>query len=101
IDPFYSSVLAAANRFLHVWQSEDHETGIVMLTDSVWEHLSAEKLQEFFSSGQGAAYEILWERRVSLRIYAFPVVLFSSFGSNAHPRICTVLVTWDGKQNWA
>ncbi len=72
-----------------------------MLTDSAREHLSAEKLQEFFSPGQGAAYEISRGRRVSPRIYAFPVVLFSSSGSNAHPRICTVLVTRDGKQNWA
>ena len=30
-DPAYSSALAAANRFLHAWQNEDHESGIVML----------------------------------------------------------------------
>ena len=47
-DPAYSSALAAANRFLHAWQNEDHESGIVMLADSARQNMSADLLQTFF-----------------------------------------------------
>ena len=58
VDPFYGSALAAADRFLHAWQTEDHETGIMMLSDSARQKVSPEKLQTFFSPGADAAYEI-------------------------------------------
>src|ERR1700730_1509822 len=57
-DPGYRSALATANRFLQAWQSQDHETGLLMLTDGAKHHSSEDDLRSFFSSGPDAAYEI-------------------------------------------
>jgi hypothetical protein len=101
IDPLYGSALAAANRFLHAWQAEDHETGIMMLSDSARQHVSPDCLQSFFSPGPDAAYEIARGKRVSSVAYEFPVVLFRASGTPAHRQICTVIVTRSGKNEWA
>ena len=50
-DPGYISALSAANRFLQAWQNQDHETGLLMLTDDAKQHSSEEGLEAFFSSG--------------------------------------------------
>jgi len=101
VDPFYGSALAAADRFLHAWQTEDHETGIMMLSDSARQKVSPEKLQTFFSPGADAAYEIDHGKRVSSAAYEFPVVLFGGSGTSSRPHACTVLVTRSGKSEWA
>src|SRR5579885_1266605 len=74
-DPSYSSALAAANRFLQAWQTEDHETGIVMLSDSARQNVSNDQLQSFFSPGPDAAYEITHGTKKTGGTYIFPVVL--------------------------
>src|SRR5436190_14212564 len=76
VDPSYSSALAAANRFLHAWQTQDHETGLMMLTDGARQRVSSERLQEFFSPGAEAAFEIQHGKRINGGEYVFPVVLF-------------------------
>jgi hypothetical protein len=100
IDPLYGSALAAANRFLHAWQSEDHETGIMMLSDSARQHVSPDHLQSFFSPGPDAAYEIARGKRVRSAAYKFQVVLFGTSGTPAHRHACTVIVTRSGKNEW-
>jgi len=100
-DPPYAAALAAANRFLHAWQTEDHETGIVMLTDSAREHATPEQLQDFFSPGSQAAYEISRGKRVSAGTYEFPVVLFGSPLASIRPRVAKVILRRDGKNDWA
>jgi hypothetical protein len=100
IDPSYAAALAAANHFLHAWQTEDHEAGIVMLTDSAREHATTDQLQNFFSPGPQAAYEIARGKRVSTGAYSFPVVLFGG-SSLAPPRSCSIVVTRAGKNDWA
>jgi hypothetical protein len=107
-DPAYSSALAAANRFLHAWQNEDHEAGIVMLADSARQNLSQDSLQTFFSPGPDAAYEIAHGQRLKAGEYAFPLVLFSSWERKAEgkaeikgPRHCKLVVIRDGKSDWA
>jgi hypothetical protein len=100
IDPLYGSALAAANRFLHAWQSEDHETGIMMLSDSARQNVSPERLQTFFSPGPDAAYEIAHGKRVNSAAYEFPVVLFVGSSAPSHPHVCTVVVTRSGKSEW-
>src|SRR5215468_10677028 len=86
-DSTYSSALAAANRFLHAWQSQDHEAGILMLADSGRQHASPESLQAFFSPGPDGAYEIAHGQRLKAGEYEFPLVLFGS-SSDLHPRSC-------------
>jgi hypothetical protein len=100
VDPIYSSALAAANRFLQAWQTQDHESGIIMLTDSARQQTSPESLQSFFSPGAQAAYEIAHGRRISSGGYSFPVVLFG-VSANSPPHYGKIVVTRDGKDEWA
>jgi hypothetical protein len=79
---------------------EDHETGIMMLTDSAREHVSPEQLQSFFSPGPQAAYEIAHGRRLRRGIYEFPVVLFRNSNATEHPEPCTMVVRREGKSDW-
>ena len=99
-DPMYTSALAAANRFLHAWQNQDHETGIVMLADSARQHVSPELLQTFFSPGRDAAYEITHGQKLKDGEYAFPLVLFGA-SESSHPRYCKLVVVRAGKDDWA
>lgn len=99
-DPAYSSALAAANRFLHAWQNEDHEAGIVMLADSARQDLSPATLQAFFSPGPNAAYEIAHGQRLHPGEYSFPLVLFGS-SQGLHRRSCKLIVVRSGKDDWA
>ena len=99
-DPAYGSALAAANRFLHAWQNQDHETGIVMLADTARQHASPESLQSFFSPGPDAAYEIAHGQRLKAGEYAFPLVLFGS-AEGSRPRYCKLVVVHAGKDDWA
>lgn len=99
-DPAYSSALAAANRFLHAWQNQDHETGIIMLTDSARQQTSPELLQAFFSPSSEAAYEIARGKRMKSGEYVFPAVLFGA-SSASRPHYCTIVVIRSGKDDWA
>ncbi|MGH9516006.1 MAG: hypothetical protein ACRD3P_10060 [Terriglobales bacterium] len=101
VDPLYGLALAAANRFLRAWQDQDQETGIMMLSDSARQSLSSDKLQSFFSPGPDAAYEITRGKRVNSAAYEFPVVLFGASAAPSRPRVCTVIVTRSGKNDWA
>jgi len=101
VDPAYSSALAAANRFLHAWQTQDHETGIMMLSDAAREYVSPEQLQEFFSPTEAAAFEIEHGRKLNARSYAFPVVLFGMTGGHERPHACNILLIRSGKDDWA
>jgi hypothetical protein len=99
-DANYSSALAAANRFLHAWQNQDHETGIIMLTDSARQHASPELLQTFFSPGPQAAYEIARGRKVGAAGYVFPVALFGLSQQPSRPHYSKIFVSRAGKDDW-
>ena len=101
VDSLYGSALAAANRFLRAWQDEDQETGIMMLSDTARKDISPDKLQSFFSPGPDAAYEIARGKRVNSVAYEFPVVLFDFSNTRSHTRVCTVIVTRSGRNEWA
>ena len=101
IDPQYGSALAAANRFLHAWQMQDHETGIMMLSDRAREHASRDQLQQFFSAGPEAAFEIQRGRRMNEGAYSFPVVLVDSSNSTRSAHTCRLLIVKAGKDDWA
>ena len=101
IDPQYGSALAAANRFLHAWQTQDHETGIMMLTDAAREHASRDQLQKFFSAGPEAAFEIQRGTRIYAGTYSFPVVLFDTASSTARTHACRILIVKAGRDDWA
>jgi hypothetical protein len=103
-DPDYSSALAAANHFLHAWQSEDHETSVIMLTDSAKQQTSEEALREFFSGGPRTAFEIGHGSKLKPGRYVFPIKIFAlepDPGKAAHPHYTRIVVTRTGKDDWA
>lgn len=71
-----------------------------MLSDSARQHSSPEQLQEFFSPGGDAAYEIARGKRMKSGSYVFPVVLFSNT-AHSHRLTTKIVVTRDGKNDWA
>jgi hypothetical protein len=105
-DPNYVFALAAANRFLRAWQTQDHETGLVMLTDAAKHHTSEDRLQTFFSSESAAqpAFEINRGKKLKAGRYSFPVVLFdvaSAPRKLQYPRHSHIVVVKTGKDDWA
>jgi hypothetical protein len=70
-----------------------------MLTDSAREHASREQLQDFFSSGPEAAFEIQRGKRLNAGEYSFPVVLFNP-SSSPLPHVCKIVVVKAGKDDW-
>jgi hypothetical protein len=103
-DPGYASALAAANRFLQAWQNQDHETGLLMLTDVAKQNSSQDRLEVFFASGHDAAYEIARGKKLKAGCYAFPVALFTSatgMSNGARPQKSQIVVVRAGKDEWA
>ena len=102
-DRGYISALAAANRFLQAWQNQDHETGLLMLTDDAKQHSSEAHMETFFSSGADAAYEISRGKRKGGR-YVFPVTLFpfhSDTTKSNRAQRSEIVVVRTGKNEWA
>jgi hypothetical protein len=102
-DRDYLSALAAANQFLHAWQTQDHETGLVMLSDNAKRGLPENRLQVFLSPGPEAAFEISRGRKLQARRYVFPVVLFGvrQGGKAIRPHPSELVVVRTGKDDWA
>jgi hypothetical protein len=100
-DPGYSEALAAANRFLHAWQTQDHEAGIMMLSDAARQQVSPEKLQDFFAPAANAAFEIQRGRKLAAGAYSFPVVLFGLAGAHDRAHSSKIAISKVGKDDWA
>jgi len=103
-DPDYGSALAAANHFLHAWQSEDHETSLIMLTDAAKKQTSEEGLRGFFSGGPRTAFEIGRGSKLKPGRYVFPITLFAldpDLSRSVHPHYTRIIVTRTGKDEWA
>ena len=103
-DRGYASALAAANRFLQAWQNQDHESGLLMLTDAAKQNSSQDRMEAFFASGSDSAYEIARGKKVMEGRYIFPVTLFPSQPvapkSNQSQR-SEIVVVRAGKDDWA
>jgi hypothetical protein len=103
-DPGYAPALGAANRFLQAWQNQDHETGLLMLTDLAKQNSSEDRMESFFSSGSDSAYEIARGRKLKAGRYAFPVTLFvsrSDQNPSRGPQKSEIVVVRAGKDEWA
>jgi len=100
----YVDALAAANRFLHAWQTQDQEAGVLMLTDAAKRSSSENGLEKFFSKPSNVveAYEIGRAKQLGAGRYIFPVTLFAIVkGRKLHPRYSRVIVVRTGKDDWA
>ncbi|MFY9905246.1 MAG: hypothetical protein WAM43_01995 [Terriglobales bacterium] len=87
LDPGYVFALAAANHFLHDWQTGDVEDGMVLLSDNLRHSQDADHVEEFFSNttnggATNRAFEITRGKGHAGR-YTFPVVLVTPRGSSS------------------
>jgi hypothetical protein len=101
-DPGYVSALAAANHFMHAWQTGDLESGMVLLSDSIRHTQNADKLELFFSNGTNndRAFEITRGRGHDGR-FTFPVVLVTLRNSSHLTRkFSEITVIETGKNDW-
>lgn len=99
-DPAYSSALQAADNFLHAWQTQNHEAGIMMLSDHARQVVSPDQMEQFFSPDANAAFEIEHGRRRKSGGYAFPVVLFGA-SSEHRVHFGEIVMVQSGKNDWA
>jgi hypothetical protein len=107
LDRDYASALAAADRFLHAWQTQDAESGLLLLTDRVRQHTDENQLRDFFSSERSLSpgFEVGRGKKLSGMRYQFPVALFP--GDNTHPHHAThpqasaLIVVRIGRDDWA
>ena len=98
-DPGYVFALAAANHFLHAWQTGDIENGTVQLSDNIRHSQDADKLEQFFSNATNRAFEIMRGRGHQGR-YSFPVVLVTSRGSHITRKSSEIILVETGKNDW-
>jgi hypothetical protein len=105
LDREYVGALALANRFLAAWQIQDHEAGIVLLTDAAKRQISEDQLQIFFAPGSEIqqGYEINRGRKLAVGRYTFPVALFEIGPDHkwVHPHFSQIIVVNSGKDDWA
>jgi hypothetical protein len=104
-DQEYVSALGGANTFLHAWQSQDHETSLLMLTETAKHNLSEDRLQGFFSPGSSTqrSYEISRGKKLAAGRFEFPVALFELDSAHkwTHPRFSQIVMLKTGKQEWS
>lgn len=104
-DSNYVPALAAANRFLQAWQTEDHEAGLMLLTDSAKHQTSEDQLEKLFDP-EGTVprgYQIAHGKKLADRRYTFPVTLYEVTSTRKSPRIrnSQIIVVQTGKDDWA
>jgi hypothetical protein len=100
VDSGYVLALAAADHFLHAWQTGDLENGVVLLSDGIRHSQNAEKLEQLFASGGASrAYEIGAGRRHHGR-YSFPIVLLAPQGSRVLRKSSEIILVNTGKNDW-
>ncbi len=99
-DHDYVAALATADRFLHSWQAGDQEAGLMMLSDAAKQRWSEDRMEQFFSTGENAAYEISRGQKLNTGRYAFPVTLFGSAPRKGHrrERLSAIVVVQDGEE---
>jgi hypothetical protein len=103
-DADYVFALATANRFLHAWQTQDHETGVLLLTDAAKHHTSEDHLDAFFSQRESPdhGFEITRGKKFGDGHYRFPVALWQTVpGKKTRPRFSEIIVVRTGKDDWA
>ena len=103
-DSNYVTALGIANRFLQAWQTQDHEQGLMMLTDAAKSQTSADRLESYFSPEftTPRAYQITHGKKLKTGRYAFPVTLLEAKTSGTpRTRNSQLIVVQTGKEDWA
>jgi len=104
-DNDYVAALSAADRFLQAWQTQDHEAGLLLLTDSAKHVTSEDQLEKMLSPGTSTprGYQIARGKKLSAGRYSFPVTLYEVTGPHKPPHIhnSQIIVVHTGKDDWA
>ena len=104
-DRDYSSALATADRFLHAWQTQDAESGILLLTDRARQHAEETRVHDFFSAERSGSFEIGRGRKLAVGRYEFPVTLFASDAARtrdaSRPKTVFLIVVKVNHDDWA
>jgi hypothetical protein len=100
-DAGYVFALAAANHFLHAWQTGDLESGMVLLSDGLRHSQSADQMEDFFSNSNTKirSFEIATGRGHPGH-YTFPIVLVTPRGSHITRKFSELTVVEAGKNDW-
>jgi hypothetical protein len=100
-DAGYVFALAAANHFLHAWQTGDLESGMVLLSDGLRHSQSADQMEDFFSNAktQIRSYEITTGHG-NPGHYTFPIVLVTPRGSHLSRKFSEITMIEAGKNDW-
>jgi hypothetical protein len=105
LDREYVAALASANQFLSAWQNQDHEAGIILLTNEAKHQISEERLETFFAAGPSIrqSYEIGRGKKLNPGRYTFPVTLFTIGPDHkwVHPHVSQIVVVDTGRDDWA
>jgi len=104
-DSDYVSALSAANRFLQAWQTQDHEGGLLLLTDSAKKVTSEDQLEKMLSPGTSTprGFQIARGKKLSFGRYTFPVTLYEVTAPHKPLRIhnSKIVAVHTGKDDWA
>jgi hypothetical protein len=102
VDRDYISALSAANHFLQAWQAEDHEAGLLLLTDSAKEQTSSDRLEKYFSPEVALrAYTIAKGTKLRQGRYVFAVTLIEQSAKAPTTRSSQIIAVHTGKDDWA
>lgn len=107
VDTDYVRALFAANDFLHAWQVQDREAGILLLTDRLKQRTSEIALMNFFSSPAPCtqSFEIQHGKKLAPGRYRFPISLFQHAGPSGakrmRPQTSSLVVVKTGKTEWS
>jgi hypothetical protein len=106
-DSDYVLALGAANDFLHAWQTQDREAGILLLTDHLKERSKEDVLMDFFSrrACRRQSFEIARGKKLAPGRYRFPVSLFQQPASGGvkwiRPQTSSLVVVRTGASEWS
>jgi hypothetical protein len=98
----YVAALSTANQFLHAWQAEDHEAGLLLLSDTAKRQVSETRLNAFFSpdTPPQRAFQISRGKKLRAGRYTFPVSLLENSGKATHTRNSQIVVANTAAGDW-
>jgi hypothetical protein len=97
----YIRALAAADRFLQAWQSEDVETGTVLLSSHVKDKINRDELDRLFTNSAPGAYEIEHGKLLHRGCYEFPIVLLNGSPKKMQRHFSNIIMLNTGHNDWA
>lgn len=102
IDSGYVSALATANRFLQAWQTEDHEAGLLLVSDDAKNRTSEDRFEKFFDPGGNLqrGFQVGQGSKIKAGRYSFPVKLYERSDGQSHVRTSQLLVVDSGGKEW-